>query len=154
MCCTIKPPAWRYYKVINTITMHTLPIQIRFNDIDQMGHVNNAVIMEYFDLAKSDYFTAVGLPPEEGDFTVMIVHFEVDFKAQIHFHDKVAVSTRVERFGTKSLTVEQQVVSPEGDKVYAVCHTVMAGYCRSAASAAPIPEEVKERIRNFDMQNA
>ena len=33
--------------------MHTLPIQIRFNDVDQMGHVNNAVIMEYFDIGKS-----------------------------------------------------------------------------------------------------
>ena len=59
------------------------PIQLRFNDIDQMGHVNNAVIMEFLDLGKSEYFTSVGLPPEEGDFTVMVVHVEVDFMSQI-----------------------------------------------------------------------
>ena len=52
--------------------MHITPIQLRFNDIDQMGHVNNAVIMEFFDLGKSEYFTAIGLPPEEGEFTVMV----------------------------------------------------------------------------------
>ena len=32
------------------------PIQLRFNDIDQMGHVNNAVIMEFFDYGKMKYF--------------------------------------------------------------------------------------------------
>ena len=51
--------------------MHITPIQLRFNDIDQMGHVNNAVIMEFFDLGKDHFFRARGLPPEEGDFTVM-----------------------------------------------------------------------------------
>ncbi|MCF0212479.1 MAG: acyl-CoA thioesterase, partial [Bacteroidales bacterium] len=69
--------------------MHSIPIQIRFNDIDQMGHVNNTIIMEYFDLGKSRYFHDAGIPviPEEGDFCVMIVHLELDFKSQIHFHD-------------------------------------------------------------------
>ena len=49
------------------------PIQLRFNDIDQMGHVNNAMIMEFFDLGKSEYFTAVGVPPEEGEFTKLFI---------------------------------------------------------------------------------
>ena len=59
--------------------MHKTPVQIRFNDIDQMGHVNNTVIMEYFDLGKEAFFSSKGLPPEKGDFTVIIVHYEVDF---------------------------------------------------------------------------
>ena len=42
--------------------MHTLPLQLRFNDVDMMGHVNNAVIMEFFDLGKSHYFADAGLP--------------------------------------------------------------------------------------------
>lgn len=129
--------------------MYTLPIQIRFNDVDQMGHVNNAVIMEYFDLGKSHYFTAAGLPPEEGDFTVMIVHFEVDFTAQIHARDEIEVQTQVSRFGNKSLEVSQQVVKKDGT-VCASCKTIMAGYSRTAAKSAPIPEAFKEKIQDFD----
>ncbi len=60
--------------------MHTTPIQIRFNDVDQMGHVNNAVIMEYLDLGKDAFFSGHGLSPTKSDFTVMVVHYDVDFK--------------------------------------------------------------------------
>ena len=38
--------------------MHRTDIQIRFNDVDQMGHVNNAVIMEYLDLGKDAFFSS------------------------------------------------------------------------------------------------
>ena len=128
--------------------MHTLPIQIRFNDVDQMGHVNNAVIMEYFDIGKSAFFTAAGIPPEQGDFTVMIVHFEVDFTSQIRYHDKIAVTTAVKRIGNKSIAVEQHIVNQESGVDCAVCRTVMAGYCRSTHSSAAIPEDLKEILFN------
>ena len=120
-----------------------LPLQIRFNDIDQMGHVNNAVIMEFFDLGKDHFFRARGLPPEEGDFTVMVVHYEVDFRSQIHKTDAIAVETEVERIGNKSLTVLQRIVEQGTGRLCAECRTVMAGYRRSTSSSEVIPDEVK-----------
>lgn len=126
--------------------MHTVPLQIRFNDIDAMGHVNNAVIMEFFDLGKDHFFRSHGLPPEEGDFTVMVVHYEVDFRSQIHKADRIAVQTAVERFGTKSLTVFQQVVNTDTQVVCAECRTVMAGYRRSTGTADVIPDDIRQRL--------
>ena len=108
-----------------------------------MGHVNNAVIMEYFDLGKSEYFSSIGIPPETGDFTVMIVHFEVDFMSQIRYRDKVDVTTEVTRIGNKSITVEQHVVHHENGNDYAICRTVMAGYDRTKGCSAVIPDNLK-----------
>lgn len=34
---------------------HSTPIQIRFNDIDQLGHATNSVYQQYFDLGKMAY---------------------------------------------------------------------------------------------------
>ncbi|MBR3725375.1 MAG: acyl-CoA thioesterase [Bacteroidales bacterium] len=130
--------------------MHTTPIQLRFNDIDQMGHVNNAVIMEFFDLGKSEYFTAIGLPPEEGDFTVMVVRVEVDFLRQIRYHDRIQVTTSVDHFGTKSLAVKQQVVDVETGESCANCRTVMSGYSRTTQKSAVIPDTIKERILRYE----
>ena len=129
--------------------MHTTPIQLRFNDIDQMGHVNNAIIMEFFDLGKADFFTTVGLPPETGEFTVMVVHVEVDFHSQIHYHDKVHVTTYVDGFGNKSLRVVQQVINETTGESCATCKTVMAGYSRTTNSSAVIPDTIKERIHRY-----
>ena len=132
--------------------MHTLPLQIRFNDVDMMGHVNNAVIMEFFDLGKSHYFADAGIPvtPEEGDFCVMVVHLDVDFHSQIHYNDRIAVTSEVTHWGNKSFQVTQQVVNIDSGKPCATCHTVMSGYMRSTATSAPIPEEVKEHVRQYD----
>lgn len=126
--------------------MHKLDLQIRFNDIDQMGHVNNAVIMEFFDLGKDRFFRARGLPPEEGDFTVMVVHYEVDFRSQIHKSDPIAVETEVERIGNKSLTVLQRIVEQGTGRLCAECRTVMAGYRRSTAASDVIPDDVRARL--------
>ena len=133
--------------------MHTLPLQLRFNDVDMMGHVNNTVIMEFFDLGKSHYFSEAGVPvtPEEGDFCVMIVHLEVDFHSQIHWHDSIAVTSCVTHWGNKSFQLTQQIVNTETGKPCATCRTVMSGYSRNAATSAPIPEEVKQRVIRFDM---
>ncbi len=132
--------------------MHTLPLQLRFNDVDMMGHVNNAVIMEFFDLGKSHYFADAGIPvtPEEGDFCVMVVHFEVDFQSQIRWGDNVSVRTFVSHWGNKSLQVTQEVFNTDSNQVCATCKTVMSGYSRSAHTSAPIPEEVKVRVMKYD----
>ena len=112
--------------------MQRTDIQVRFNDVDQMGHVNNAVIMEYFDLGKEAFF--------------MIVHYDVDFKRQIHFHDRIHVTTETERLGTKSVTVLQRVVDSNNGDICAECHTVLAGYRRSTGTSAVIPDDVRQRL--------
>ena len=37
---------------------HTCPIQLRFSDVDQLGHVNSSVYFSLYDLAKTAYLTA------------------------------------------------------------------------------------------------
>lgn len=135
--------------------MHTLPLQLRFNDIDMMGHVNNAVIMEFFDLGKSTYFSESGLPvrPDEGDFCVIVVHVEVDFHSQIRWNDNIAVTTQVTNWGHKSLRVKQQIINLDTQQPCATCSTVMSGYSRSSSSSALIPDEVKERVMRYDNEH-
>ena len=123
--------------------MHKTPIQIRFNDVDQMGHVNNAVIMEYLDLGKDAFFSGRGLSPTKSDFTVMVVHYDVDFRKQIHYHDQIEVTTEVEKIGNKSITVLQRVVNTETGEFCVECRTIMAGYRRSTSSSEVIPPEVR-----------
>lgn len=130
--------------------MHTTPIQVRFNDIDMMGHVNNAIIMEYLDLAKSYYFAAAGIPvtPEEGDFTVMVVHHDIDFKHQIRYHDRVEVLTHTSHLGNKSIEVTLRVLA--NGHPACICRTVLSGYLRSTGTSAPIPEDLKLMVQRYD----
>ena len=133
--------------------MHILPLQIRFNDIDMMGHINNAIYLEFFDLGKEHYLTESEIDLYNEDFTMMIVHVDVDFHSQVHFSDRIGVTTRVSRFGNKSVEFEQHIVSlgadgkPEADKTaIATCRTILSGYSRSRHASAQVPDDVKARL--------
>jgi len=133
----------------NTETfVHVLPLQIRFNDIDMMGHVNNAVIMEFFDYGKMKYFEHLGISVEKEDVTVVIVHYEVDFRGQIMLSSDAEVCTKVVSIGEKSLHVLQQIVS--NGEVKVVCRTVMSGYNHRTRKSDFIPDSMKETITRFE----
>ena len=35
---------------------HRVPVQLRFNDADALGHINNSVYFSFYDLGKTEYF--------------------------------------------------------------------------------------------------
>ena len=37
---------------------HRVPVQLRFNDADALGHINNSVYFSFYDLGKTEYFKA------------------------------------------------------------------------------------------------
>ena len=128
--------------------VHRLPLKLRFNDVDIMGHVNNAVIMEFFDYGKMKYFDNAGVYVEKEPITLVIVHYEVDFVGQILRGDMPEVWTKVVRFGNKSLEVLQYIVCNGEPK--AICKTVMSGYNREKQMSETIPERIKDAIINYE----
>ena len=43
-------------KNVEHLFKYKLKIQIRFKDIDKMGHVNNAIHLTYFETVRVEYF--------------------------------------------------------------------------------------------------
>ena len=64
LCMMIKDVSLEV-KLINLIMAdeisfrHIIPIQIRFSDVDQFGHMNNSVYFSLYDLAKTTYIKDV-----------------------------------------------------------------------------------------------
>ena len=129
---------------------HKLPLQLRFNDVDIMGHVNNAVIMEFFDYGKMKYFDDAEVYVEKEPITLVIVHYEVDFLGQILRGDHPEVWTKVVRFGNKSLEVLQYIVC-DGE-VKSICKTIMSGYNREKQISEVIPERIKMAIERYEYE--
>ena len=76
---------------------HSLPLQIRFNDIDTLGHVNNSVYFPFFDLGKADYFNAVrGENVDWKKADIVVANINCDFLAPVYFNEKIEVRTQVD----------------------------------------------------------
>jgi len=132
---------------------HTLPIQLRFNDVDRFGHVNNTVYFTYYDLGKTEYFaTAYPALNWEKD-GVVVVHIEVDFISQILITSSVAVETAVVEIGNKSMTLLQQVIDTKTGEVKCVCKSILVAFDLEKHDSIEIPEEWKDAICAFERRD-
>lgn len=92
---------------------HKTPIQIRFKDIDMMGHVNNANYITYFELARLTYFDALkdeGVTIDWVNEGVILAKIEMEYKQPILLEDKAFVTTWVSRIGSKSFDMTCSIV--------------------------------------------
>ncbi|MDY2642794.1 MAG: acyl-CoA thioesterase [Mediterranea sp.] len=132
---------------------HILPIQLRFNDVDQFGHVNNTVYFSFYDLGKTDYFQTVCPHVDWGRDGVVVVHIETDFLAQIRATEPIAVETAVTAIGTKSFDLLQRAINTQTGEIKCICRSVMVAFDLLQRESKPLDEEWIEAICRFEGRN-
>lgn len=70
-------------------------IQVRFNDFDVLGHLNNATYSTYIELARVHFFQEV-LGMDLTQITGVVSNFNIDFKRPIKYGTPIAVLSRAE----------------------------------------------------------
>ena len=128
-----------------------LPVQLRFNDIDILGHVNNNAYFSFFDLGKTAYFEAVrGCRFDWTNTDIVIRRIETDFVEPTFFQDEIAVETAVIKIGNKSLQMQQRIIDMNTQRVKCICTTVMVGFDVKTNQAMAISTCWKEAIRQYE----
>lgn len=129
----------------------TLPIQIRFNDIDALGHINNNEYFSYFDLGKSHYFEelkASYVSWTEG--LIVIAHIEADFIAAVFYKEEISVDTKVVKVGNKSFVLLQQVRNNLTNEVKCRCTSVVVAYDARTMKGMPIPQVWRDAMSKYE----
>jgi acyl-CoA thioester hydrolase len=84
----------------------TETVDVRYQDHDTLGHVNNAIYVTYMEEARFAYLTeGVGIPPME--LNMVVANLTVDFRRPVQFADEVEV-------GDSSWTMVYEVRDDEG----------------------------------------
>ena len=128
-----------------------LPIQIRFNDIDALGHINNNIYLSFFDLGKVDYFDRMrGSSVSWTEGTIVLAHLEMDFLSPTFYREKVAVESKVVRVGNKSGEFHQRLINLQTGEVKCVCQSVFVFIDSESQKPAPIPHVWREAINKYE----
>lgn len=130
---------------------HRYPVQLRFNDIDTLGHVNNSIYFTFYDLGKSRYFEAVrqcSIDWRRAD--VVIANINADFISPIYPCEEIAVETCTIEIGHRSFTLLQRLINVESNEIKGICRTVMVGFDIAAGVSAPISDEWKEALCQYE----
>ncbi|MBI9056154.1 acyl-CoA thioesterase [Labilibaculum sp. DW002] len=130
---------------------HTKKIQIRFGDIDLMGHANNGVQLSYLDLARMEYFQKVyGEVIDWKDAALIVAHLEIDYLSPIMLDDKIEVHTKIYKIGNKSVSLHQDIVDSISGEIKTKTSQVMVAFSSKLGKSILVPETLKIRIREFE----
>lgn len=130
----------------------TLPIQIRFSDIDALGHINNNVYFSYFDLGKTTYFETIKGKSDISwtDGLIVVAHIEVDFLSPVYYRENIVVDSKVTKLGDKSGVFLQQIRNVKNGEVKCRCKSVFVTYDAHTQASMPIPDTWRKIISEHE----
>ena len=129
---------------------HSTPIQIRFVDIDKMGHVNNATILSYFEIARTNFFDdVIGQQDNWFERGLIIAHTDIDYLQPVYLRDEVKALVRIAKTGTKSFDVEHILVKMINEKpvICAIANSILVCMDYTKKQTIEIPTEWKEKLK-------
>ena len=123
--------------------MHEKRIEIRWRDVDNYGHVNNAVYLTYLEEVRDEWLART-LRDAEAVWDYVIARVEIDFRHEItQADDEVVASCRLERIGTASVRTREQI-HPAAGALAADASAVLVARNRDGGSSQPIAPRERE----------
>ncbi len=119
----------------------TARIEVRWRDIDALGHVNNAVYFTYLEVARGRYFDQVFRRNEFPGITCLLVAVSCDYLCPIHQGDVVEVGIRIPAVGETSFDFEYETRTVKETRVVARARSTQVLYDRIAGWKIPITQD-------------
>lgn len=127
-----------------------LPLEVRFRDLDAMGHVNNAVYLTYFEEARKHLFMQLNAQTKDELFSFIVAHIGCDYHKPITLNDTLLVEMQVGKIGRKSFHLLYRLVpraSAETD--YATGVSVQVCYDYDTRRTIPVAAELANRLKQY-----
>ena len=119
---------------------HRTDIQVRFNDTDALGHLNNTSYALYSEQGRVEFLNRFR---DEG-VNLILAHISLDFLQQVRFRDSVYVLTRIAKVGRTSVTLAQEIYG--NDELAARSQSVVVMFDYNAQKPVPISDEVRAKL--------
>jgi acyl-CoA thioester hydrolase len=123
-------------------------IFVRLTDLDILGHVNNAIYLTYFEIARMHYFAElVGTEWNWMEEGVVLVRNEVEYLKPIVLNDVPYVKVSLIQLGTKSFTMGYEITVNE--QIVTKGTSVLVGFNSKTQSTIEIPEKMKNALQQL-----
>lgn len=130
----------------------SIPIQVRYGDLDAQWHVNNSRFLTFMEQARFEYLQHLGLFDAVSflDLRMIIADVHIAFKAPIVLNQQIAVYTRTSKIGNKSITFEYEIRDEENGGLCATGEVVGVCYNYRTHETTVVPVEWRKKIADFE----
>ena len=127
-----------------------VPIEIRWRDLDALGHVNNAVYLTYFEVARLGYIRArLGDDIQRDPTTLLPIGFQFilaevtcSYRSPATLNDRLTIAIWVSQVGRKSFVFEYRISDEVTGRLVAEGCSTQVWYDYTAGKSRVVPGEV------------
>jgi acyl-CoA thioester hydrolase len=128
----------------------THSVEVRFRDLDALGHVNNAVFLTYLESARMAWYLHLTRRTELKGMDMILARAEVDFRSPASFAEVLDVGVRCASIGRTSFVVEQAITERRTRRLVAEARKVLVHYDYAAGRSVPLTEEMRRQLLDQD----
>jgi acyl-CoA thioester hydrolase len=121
-------------------------IQLRWRDLDPLGHVNNAVFASYIETARVAYFRALHGDVVPTDFNIILARVEIDYLAPILLTDRPICRIGINQVGHKSFVFDYLMERATDGKPLARARSVQVCYDYAQERTVPVSDAMVQRV--------
>ncbi len=129
---------------------------VNFHEVDSFQVVHNLQYLYWTEVSRVQYCRHIGIgvvpaSANQPDFSVLLVHSDIDYFHPARFGDQYFVYTRTKKLGNTSLEFEHIVTLADSTPV-AINHSVEV-YVDMHKNSISIPADIRSKIIAFEKEN-
>ena len=124
------------------------PTEVRFRDLDALGHVNNAVYLTYLESARIAWWLELTGRSGLGGMDIILARVELDYRSPVVYGDRLDVSARCLSFRRSSFVLVQSINEHGSGRLVADARKVLVHYDFAKRQATPIPPAMRLVLRD------
>ena len=117
----------------------------RVSETDGAGHINNVFVPVWFEAGRREIFRVLTPDLSFANWRAVLVNMNVDYEDQIYLHESAEVRTWVEKVGSKSFTVGEEIW--QGDRLCARGKAVYVNFNVELQASEIISPEVAAQLK-------
>jgi acyl-CoA thioester hydrolase len=128
----------------------TIPIDVRFRDLDVLGHVNNSVYFTYFEEGRKSLFQKFYGNADPYEFRFILAHVRCDYIKPVKLGVLLALHMSVGEIGNKSFELTYELTDRiDPSKRFAKGESVQVCFDYRRNRSIPVSKTLKNKLLEY-----
>lgn len=137
------------------LAMASVPMTVRWGDLDAFNHVNNATFLVYAQEARLAWLANVDGVWFDATMMPVVAAAQVNFRRQLEWPAQIVVELAAKRIGTSSVTITHRIVAAnDAECVYADGEVVMVWVEPASGRSVPLPAAIRSACEGSATERA
>ncbi|MGI9552192.1 MAG: acyl-CoA thioesterase [Aurantibacter sp.] len=127
--------------------------QVRWGEMDALGHINNTVYFRYFEDVRIEYFKKLGFEAVTSDQEMgpILAQISCQFLRPVEYPDQVTIGVWVARIGNTSLQMDYEIYSEQHQEVVATGTSVIVMINYQTGAKIQLPNQKRQQIQDLQI---